>query len=451
MYRRRRLEEVKKMNAPLYDNAGKRQRRRSIFIAASGTIVEWFDYSLFFYLATALSQTFYPGMDNSVLLVLATGAVGFLFRPLGAIVFGHIGDTKGRTVALVASAGLMSLAMLGIALMPGYATLGIWGGIGVLALRALAGFSVGAEYTGIMVYLMESASPKRRGLTASWASANSEVGALLAVGSAALTGAIVGTEALNEWAWRIPFGVGALLAAGMIPLRRYMVESPVMHTVQDSSQNTAQASPLRAALQNQRRAVIVSFLISMVGSATYFLTITYLPTYVETVHGQGTQTALNYGVLAAFAAILVTPLFGLASDYFGRRRTFVGILILVLLLAIPGYWLLSSTALWVIALAVVVLAVPAAGWSAVAAAAVPEQFEVRGRYSGMAVGYNLATVIFGGLTPSIVTWLTQTTGDALTPAYYASIIALLGGIPALILLVDRVRPGAKSITPLDQE
>lgn len=445
--------------APAASPTSPRQRRLSMLIAATGTIVEWFDYSLFFYVSTALSETFYPGMSNSLIIVLATGAVGFLFRPLGAVVFGHIGDTRGRTVALVTSAGLMAVAMLGIALMPGYSTIGIWGGIGVLALRALAGFSVGAEYTGIMVYLMESAAPKRRGFIASWASANSEVGALLAVGSAAIVTALVGSEGLAEWGWRIPFFLGALLAALMIPARRFMVESPAMASmIPDAEPRVRPASspsrgaglgegaaapkrrsPLVDALRSQPQAVITSFLISLVGSATYFLTITYLPTYVESVHGSDAQTALNFGVIAALAAILATPFFGLASDRRGRRRAFALTLLAVLALVIPGYAMLGSASMNTLTLAAVLLAAPAAGWSAIAAAAVPEQFEARGRYSGMAVGYNLAAVIFGGLTPPIVTWLTQTTGDPLTPAYYAAGLALLGGIPAILVLRDRVK------------
>lgn len=273
----------------------------------------------------------------------------------------------------------------------------------------------------------------------------------------------------------------------MIPARRFMVESPAMsaihpddeprlrpasspsrgveadrderpasslscggednrtHPLEGASHDAvasppfAQRSPLMEALHSQPRAVITSFLISLVGSATYFLTITYLPTYVESVHGSDAQTALNFGIIAALAAILVTPFFGLASDHWGRRRTFGATLLAVLLLVIPGYAMLGSASVSTLGLAAVLLATPAAGWSAIAAAAVPEQFEARGRYSGMAVGYNLAAVIFGGPTPPIVTWLTQTTGDPLTPAYYAAGLALLGGIPAILLLRDRGR------------
>ncbi|MCD4549591.1 MFS transporter [Schaalia sp. lx-260] len=418
------------------------KRSLSMFIAASGTIIEWFDYSLFFYLAMSLSHTFYPEMDSSLLIVLGTGSVGFLFRPLGAVVFGHIGDAKGRTVSLVISAGLMSLSMLGIALMPGYDTIGIWGGVAVLLLRALAGFSVGAEYTGIMVYLMESARPHRRALTASWAAANSEIGALLAVGSSAITTSIVGSAALNTWAWRIPFICGAILAAIMLPLRKFMVESPAMHkkaTEMRSEIVGKKEGPLTYVLRHQRRSMLVTFLISTVGSATYFLTITYLPTYIETVDSGDSQMALNYGIIAAVSAILVTPFFGLLSDLIGRRRSFTVLLVAVITLAIPGYSLLTSPNILVLAGAVAVLAIPAAGWSAAAASAIPEQFPTQGRYSGMAIGYNLATVIFGGLTPPLVTWLIQSTGHVLAPAFYASAVAIIAGIPAIILMGDTVK------------
>lgn len=419
-----------------------RNRHLSMAIAATGTIIEWFDYSLFFYLASSLSLTFYPDTPASMFLVLLTGAAGFIFRPLGALVFGHIGDAYGRTLALVISTGLMAVAMGGIAVMPGYETIGLWGGILVLLLRSLAGFSVGAEYTGIMVYLMESARPNRRGFTASLAAANSEVGALLAVASAALTTTIVGEEALHEWGWRLPFALGAILAAAMLPLRRYMVESPAMEVVEaehfvDGERD--ERSPLRYAFATQKRAMLVSFLISTVGSATYFLTITYLPTYIETVHSANTQQALNLGTIAALSAIVITPFIGLLSDMVGRRWAFISTLIAVVALAVPGYSLLNTESSVMMTVAVSVLAMPAAAWSAVAASAVPEQFNARGRYSGMALGYNVATVLFGGLTPAIVAWLVATTMDPLTPAYYASVITLLAGVPALLLMRDAVR------------
>ncbi|HCT13539.1 MAG TPA: MFS transporter, partial [Corynebacterium nuruki] len=151
-------------------------------VAAFGTVVEWYDFSVFFYVSSSLATTFFGGDEGSLLLTLALGAAGFVFRPVGAMVFGHLGDRIGRRASLIVSASLMAAALAGIAVMPGSDTVGVWGGVGVLVLRCLAGFAVGAEYTGIMVYLAETARDGRRGLAASWAAANSEIGSLLAVG-----------------------------------------------------------------------------------------------------------------------------------------------------------------------------------------------------------------------------------------------------------------------------
>lgn len=162
------------------------KRRQSMIIAAFGTIVEWYDFSIYFYVATILTAEFFGDETDSILLTLGIGAAGFFFRPLGAMVFGHLGDRVGRRQALVVSAVLIAVSMFATAALPGYETVGIWGGVGMVLLRCLAGFSVGAEYTGTMVYLMETAAPGKRGITTSWAAANSEIGSLLAVGLGAL-------------------------------------------------------------------------------------------------------------------------------------------------------------------------------------------------------------------------------------------------------------------------
>jgi MHS family proline/betaine transporter-like MFS transporter len=414
-----------------------------MFVAAFGTIVEWYDFSIFFYVSASLANTFFNGDDGSLLLTLALGAAGFIFRPLGAMVFGHLGDRIGRKSSLIVSASLMAVALLGIAVMPGFDTIGIWGGVGVLVLRCLAGFAVGAEYTGIMVYLVESARDGRRGLAASWAAANSEVGSLLAVGGGYLMARYLSPEDLDAWGWRILFLVGALLAAAMVPLRRLMDETETFTEVKDTAENT-ERSPLVTVLRSHPRAVLVAFLVSSVGSAAYFLNITNVPTYLETAASIDSSTSLWLGTVAAVVAIVVTPFAGVASDRFGRRPVFILLGIIILATTIPAYMLLGggtgSTAL----LGGALLAVPAAGWSAVAASAVPEQFTAVGRFSGMAIGYNTATVLFGGLSPFVATWLMNVTGSPYAPAWYAVAIILLAGIPMLLLFHDRAR------VPLDE-
>lgn len=414
-----------------------------MLVAAFGTIVEWYDFSIFFYVSASLANTFFNGDDGSLLLTLALGAAGFIFRPLGAMVFGHLGDRIGRKSSLIVSASLMAVALLGIAVMPGFDTIGIWGGVGVLVLRCVAGFAVGAEYTGIMVYLVESARDGRRGLAASWAAANSEVGSLLAVGGGYLMARYLSPEDLDAWGWRVLFLVGALLAAAMVPLRRLMDETETFTEVKDTAENT-ERSPLVTVLRSHPRAVLVAFLVSSVGSAAYFLNITNVPTYLETAASIDSSTALWLGTVAAVVAIVVTPFAGVASDRFGRRPVFILLGIVILATTIPAYMLLGGEAGSTALLGGALLAVPAAGWSAVAASAVPEQFTAVGRFSGMAIGYNTATVLFGGLSPFVATWLMNVTGSPYAPAWYAVAIILLAGIPMLVLFRDRAR------VPLDE-
>src|SRR6476620_2062976 len=177
---------------------------RSLAIAAFSTIVEWYDFTLYLYFATVLSRVFYGGGSGSLLLTLGGFAIAYLMRPLGAVVFSHIGDKYGRRRMLLTSVALMTAAMLATALLPTRAVAGPTAGWLLLALRCVMGFSVGGEYTGVVAYLLEGAPVRRRGLITSSASAASEVGGLLAVGVAALTVNLLDAASLDAWGWRVP-------------------------------------------------------------------------------------------------------------------------------------------------------------------------------------------------------------------------------------------------------
>ena len=427
-------------------------RRRSMFVAAFGSVIEWYDFSIYFYVATILTREFFGNQTDSLILTLGVGAAGFLFRPLGAVVFGHIGDRTGRKAALVISAVLMAIAMLGTAALPGYTAVGIWGGVGMVLFRCLAGFSVGAEYTGIMVFLMESAGPGRRGFAASWAAANSEIGALLAVGIAAVLAGNLSADAMQAWGWRVLFVVGGLLALVMIPLRRMMVETDTVerthHATPAAGTPTAGRSPLVAVLRGQPRAVLIAFGISTIGSVSYFLNITYVPTYLEDVAHLANAGSLALGTIAAVVAIVVTPVIGLASDRWGRRVSLGLLTVVIVATTIPAYLLMSSGDSGLAVFGAAFLAIPAAGWSAVAAATVPEQFTAVGRFSGMAVGYNVATVLFGGLSPLIATGLIAGTGISLSPAIYATVVVVIAGLPVLLLMRDMA---GRSLAEVDRD
>ena len=228
--------------------------------------MEWYDFTLYLYFATVLSRVFFGGGGAGLAATLAGFAIAYLLRPLGAMVFGHVGDRHGRRTTMLLSVALMTLAMLATALLPTHAQAGAIAGWLLLVLRCVMGFSVGGEYAVVIAYLLEGAPPGRRGLVASLASAASEVGALLAVGIASLTVSLTSAAALDSWAWRIPFFFGAALAASVWIARATLQESPDFLAQQ--ANGTVPASPLRHTLTHQRIGIARSFAISALGSIT---------------------------------------------------------------------------------------------------------------------------------------------------------------------------------------
>src|SRR4051794_25351008 len=286
--------------------------RGSMAIAAFSTIVEWYDFTLYLYFATVLSRVFFGGGANSLLATLGGFAIAYLMRPLGAIVFGHIGDRHGRRTMLLFSVALMTAAMLATALLPTRAAIGPAAGWLLILLRCVMGFSVGGEYTGVVAYLLEGAPERRRGLLASSASAASEVGGLLAVGVAALTVASLSEGQLASWGWRIPFFFGAALAASVWIARSTMQESPEFERQQAAG--TVPEVPFRHALTNHRAAIARSFAISALGSITYYVGITYVPAFLTSAALLTERNALWLSTAAALVVIVVTPFTGAWSD-----------------------------------------------------------------------------------------------------------------------------------------
>ncbi|KPI28644.1 General substrate transporter [Actinobacteria bacterium OV320] len=396
--------------------------RASMGVAAFSTVVEWYDFTLYLFMTTVLSRVFFGSGASSVLTTLAVFAVAYVMRPLGALVFGHIGDRLGRRRVLLASMAVMTVAMLVTALLPTREQIGSAAGVVLLLLRCVMGFSVGGEYTGVMTYLVEGAPPRRRGLVASLASAASEVGALLAVGVAALTTALTSGPALDSWGWRIPFLFGALLAAGTLIARSTMQESPAFEELKQA--RATDRAPLRRTLRGQRPALCRTFTISALGSITYYVGITYVPTYLTAVGGFAESDALWLATIASVAVIVITPFAGAMADRVGRRPTLVLFAVLSLVLPVSMFAFMTRGHAALALTGAVVLALVAVGVSAVGASSAPEQFPVEGRLSGLAVG-TVATTIFGGLTPYLSQALVDSTGWRLVPGVMVAAVALL--------------------------
>jgi MHS family proline/betaine transporter-like MFS transporter len=406
--------------------------RRSVWIAAFGTVVEWYDFSLYLYLTPVMGRVFFHS-EHSTIRAYLVFAIAYLMRPVGAMFFGHFGDRIGRRVTLVISAGVMAVAMAITAVLPSYAAIGPSAGVLLLLLRGLMGFSVGGEYTGVLVYLLEVTSPRRRGYVASWAPATSQIGALLAVGLATLFTAQLSDDALDTWGWRVLYGVGSLLAIGMLLARRSLHETPTFDRLR--AEGRVSRAPLRDVLREQPRGVLAAFVMSALGSVSYYVSIGYVPTFLSDVVGKSPLSALALSTIVSAIVFAVTPVIGLLADVYGRKPVMVAAALAIALPALPLFAVLNTGHTGATLAAMVALAVPAAAASAVFASAIPEQLAAVGRFSGLALGYNAATALFGGLSPLIATLFVDVTGWRLAPALFLLATGLLV-LPFLLRLPE---------------
>ena len=411
--------------------------RRSMVIAAASTAVEWYDFTLYLYVATVLSRVMFGGGTGSVAAVLAGFAIAYLLRPLGAVVLGHYGDRHGRRKAMLLSMAVMSTAMLITALLPTYAVIGSAAGWLLLLLRCAMAFAVGGEYTGVVAYLLEGAPPKRRGLITSCAAAASEVGALMAVGVAALTVALVPPPALDTWGWRIPFIVGALLAGAVLAARANMEESPEYERQRASG--TVPKRPLHHALTQQRLGIARGFSISALGSITYYVGIGYVPTFLTSVGAMSEGMSLWLSTLAALAVIAITPLVGMLTDRTGRRPVLIAVAVAGAILPITLFSMMAGGGFWAALGGALLLAFLGGAVSAVGAVATAELLSGEARLTGLAFGVTSATALFGGITPWAAQALIGATGWPLAPGAMIAVVA--AAILPVLWYIPETAPG----------
>jgi MHS family proline/betaine transporter-like MFS transporter len=414
-----------RMNAkvdPRGDSAQPRPiARRSMVVAALSTVVEWYDFTLYLYFATVLARVFFGSGAQSMFETLGGFAVAYLMRPVGALVFGHLGDRLGRRVSMLGSMAMMTAAMLATALLPTHAQVGPWAGALLIALRCVMSFSVGGEYTGVVAYLLEGASGRRRGLVASSASAASEIGALLAAGAAALTVWIMPEAALVTWGWRLPFLFGGILACMVLIMRASLEETPEFSRQQRAG--TVPERPVRHVLERHRMAISRGFAISALGSITYYIGITYVPVFLDVTKTMPETRALSISTLAALTVIVVTPLTGFLSDRLGRRPVLLVLALAGILLPMGLFAAMTGggAATWIGALTMAALG---GAVSAVGAVSTAEQFPGEGRLSGLALGATTATAVFGGLAPVVAHLLVTRSGWAGAPGTMIACVAL---------------------------
>ena len=399
--------------------------RRAVTGASIGNAVEWFDFAIYGFLATFIARQFFPAGDETAALLntFAIFAAAFFMRPLGGFVFGPLGDRIGRQRVLALVILLMSAATLGIGLLPTYETIGVLAPLLLLVLRCLQGFSAGGEYGGGAVYLAEFASDDRRGVTVTFMVWSGVLGFLLGSITVTLLQAMLPAAAMEGYGWRIPFLIAGPLGLVGLYIRLRLTDTPQFAELSKTEQ-TAE-SPLREAMSTAWRAILQVIGLMIVFNIGYYVVFAFLPSYfINTLEFSATDAFVSITLACLVALVLILPL-AMLSDRIGRRPLLIGGAVAFAVLGYPLFWLLNTGSLVAAIAAHCVLAAIESVYVSTAVSAAVELFTTRVRFSGFSIGYNICVAVFGGTTPYIVTWLTAATGDAIAPAYYLVIAAVV--------------------------
>jgi MHS family proline/betaine transporter-like MFS transporter len=411
--------------------------RTVIFAGTIGNILEWYDFGLYGFFAPVFATVFFPAHDRIASLIGAYGgfAIGFAMRPIGAMVFGHLGDRKGRRFVLVFSVVMMGCATTATALLPTYASAGIAAPILLLLLRLFQGFSVGGEFTGSVAYLVETAPPGRRGQAGSFANIGSTGGVLLAAAVTAAATTFATEAELATWAWRLPFLVGGVIATTGYFLRVHLHETGY-EPLPDAHE---QPAPLKQAFAEAPGTILRAVLFTSGYGIVNYITMVFLPTYASEFAGIAESRALQINTAAQALALLIVPLSGwLADNAFRRRNILIAAFLGELAFAWAAFALTGAhglAGLWIAQLMFGALLALIMGTEP---AMLSEQFASRYRLSGYSLSFNIGLGLAGGTSPMIATALIGATGSALAPAWYLMFAAGLAAF-AIFLMPDRSR------------
>ncbi|HEU4612995.1 MAG TPA: MFS transporter [Kofleriaceae bacterium] len=402
-----------------------------------GTAIEWYDFFLYGITAALIfPHQFFPTHDRytGVLLSFGTYFVGFAARPIGAAIFGPIGDRIGRKATLILTLMLMGGATAAIGLIPGYDSIGIAGGILLTVARVLQGIAVGGEWGGSVLLAAEWSRNARRGFAASWPQWGAPAGLLLAYGGLALTGALLGDAALSSWGWRLPFVASVVLVAIGLWIRTGVSEPPAFTRMRDGGATAK--TPVREVLRTNAREVVLTALLRTGQQAPFYVFTTWVLTYATGTLGFARGDVLTAVLVGAAISTLTIPLWGHLSDRFGRRRIIA--LGCLLMIGWPFvYFHVLAAGSFAIAFAAIVVAFPIHDLQyGPQAAVIAESFPAPLRYSGSSLGYQLASLTSGGPAPLIASWLIHRFGSATAVAVYVAVCAAIS-LVALLLLPDR--------------
>ncbi|MBN3764028.1 MFS transporter [Burkholderia sp. Ac-20365] len=406
--------------------------KRAACASFIGNFVEWFDYASYGYLATIIAVVFFPKTDATTGLLAAYGvfAISFIVRPVGGIVWGHFGDKIGRRTSLSLSILIMSLSTFLIALLPTYAQVGMLAPVLLLLVRVVQGFSASGEYAGASAFLAEYAPANRRGFYTSIVPASTAAGLLFGSLLIAAMHALLSSEQLHSFGWRLPF----LLAAPFGLIGRYIrlkLEDTPRFKALEHDQHVARA-PIAELLGKHRMKMLIAFGVTCLNAVAFYLVLSYMPTYLSTELGMDETASFIAATISLTAYIALVFLMGSLSDRIGRKSMLIGASILFAVLTVPLFKGLAGAGFMMVVAIQIAFGALLTMNDGTLPCFLAEIFPTRVRYSGFAFCFNAANAIFGGTAPLVATWLIGVTGSKLAPAWYlvgaagVALIAMIG-------------------------
>lgn len=397
--------------------------KRVVTSAAIGQFVEWYDFVVYAYTASVVATLFFPAEDRvaSLLATFAVYAIGFVMRPVGGLVFGHLGDRVGRKGVLAVIILLMGGSTALIGLLPTYETVGLLAPILLVACRLLQGMSAGGEAMGSNALVAEHAPSHRRGLYVGFTYSFANLPAVFAGLFVLLLTNVLTAQAFSSWGWRIPFVLGGVLSLVGLYIRTRVDESPAFEVTRAADR--VSRAPIVGVLRDHRRALGFAFAMAALSGLGFYSLTGYFATYLSESVGLSGNASLISNSIALTVAFVTMPLAGLVSDHVGRRPTMMVGAALSAVFAIPAYLLASAGTLGTAVAGQCLLAFALGTFFGPVGIVFLELFPTRTRYSGAAIGYNTAYVVFGGTAPLVGTWLVDVTGSLLAPAIYMAVLA----------------------------
>jgi MHS family proline/betaine transporter-like MFS transporter len=422
---------------PPVQRPGEAVSKKAVVAGAIGNFVEWYDFVLYGASAPILARVFFSNADPqaALLATFATFGVAFVARPFGAFMLGNLGDRVGRRNVLAGVVLVMSIGTAAIALLPGYAQIGLWAPLLLLIIRELQGFTAGGEFGGSATFIVEYAPDGKRGRYGSWQTATVGLGSATATALVLLFTAILSQEQLDSWGWRIPFAIALPLGLIGLYMRLKLEDTPDYRRVQELQHDlkAKPSLPIAEALRHHWRLILLGAAIVTGGTVTTYVFHNYIPAFLNTELDVPLPVALGGNVIGILVYAAAALLWGRLSDTYGRKPFVIGGAAVLVVLMYPIFRIDEIGTLPAIAAGQALFGIAAAAIMGLVPTLLSEFFPTTVRMSGLSVAYTLANALFGGTAPFVVLWLVGLTGNPTVVVFYCVAALLFTLVGALLI------------------